>query len=101
MRDGKKLGGFPDFACYRIRSFFSDRKRKSDILGDREMRIERIILKDHCYVAILRGKIVYLLSGNKNFATCRIFQSGAHAQSRRFPAARRSDEHDKFALLGR
>ena len=63
------------------------------------MRIERIILKDHRDVALFGREIVYALAVNDKIAARYRFEARNHAQKRRFAAAGRTDQNDKFAIV--
>src|SRR5437588_4623060 len=62
------------------------------------MRIQRVVLEHHRYVAIPRLDFVDGARVDQDFATGNIFQSGKHTQRRRFTAAGRSDQYDESAI---
>src|SRR5512140_3606953 len=73
---------------------------KSNILVDREMRIQRVTLEHHGNAALTRREIVYHFSADKDFAGRGRFQAGDHPQERGFPGTRRSQENQKLAFAG-
>ena len=62
------------------------------------MRIKRIVLKDHSYVAVLGRDMGDGRTIDDHFAARHFLQTGHHAQQRRFSAARRSDQHHELAI---
>src|ERR1700735_3455977 len=62
------------------------------------MRIERVVLKHHRNIAIPRLDLVDGAGVDQDFAAGNVFQSGQHAQRRRFAAAGGSDKHDELTV---
>jgi hypothetical protein len=74
-------------------------QREGHIVGDRHMRVKRIVLEHHGDIAILGRQGVDHLVANADFAGRNVFKPGQHSQERRFPAAGRADKDDEFAIL--
>src|SRR5260370_32935883 len=74
-------------------------QRKGNVLVDREVRIERIALKDHGYTAGARTEVVIQWPADEDFAGRGGFPSHCISQKRSFPRARRPDELQNIVLL--
>ncbi|ABA49062.1 phenol hydroxylase, putative [Burkholderia pseudomallei 1710b] len=70
----------------------------SHVLRNRHVRIQRVVLEHHRDVAILRLERVDDASTDRDLAFRHRLEAGDHPQQRRFPAARRADEHDELAV---
>ncbi len=68
------------------------------VFFDAHMRIKRVILEHHRNPAIFRLHFGHALVVDPDIAFGHPLQPGNHTQQRRFPAARRPDHHDKFAI---
>ena len=68
------------------------------VFFDTHMRIKRVVLEHHRNPAIFRLHFGHALVVNPDIAFGDPLQPGNHAQQRGFPAARRPDHHDKFAI---
>ncbi len=74
-------------------------EREAHIVGNRHMRIERIILEYHGDIAFLGAQVIDHTRTNGDFTIADFLKSCDHAQERGFSAARRADEYDKFAVF--
>jgi hypothetical protein len=74
-------------------------KPEADILADRHMRIDGVVLEHHGDIALLGFALVHHLVGNQQIAARNVFEPGDHAQSGGFAAARRADKDDEFAVF--
>ena len=74
-------------------------EREGHVLEHRHVRVERVALKYHGDVAILRRHVVHQLAVDAKRAGRDFFQAGDHAQRGRLAAARRPDQHDELAIL--
>src|SRR5262249_47905646 len=73
-------------------------EREGDVLGAREMRVERVELEDEADVA-LRGRARRDVgAGEPDRPGARQLEAGHHAQRRRLAAAGRAEQHDELAL---
>ncbi len=71
---------------------------EAEILFDRHVRIERVGLEHHGDAAVGRLDIIDDFAADRHLALGDCFEPGDHAKQRRFPAARRADEDDKFGV---
>ena len=86
-----------DFALGHLRNL----QRKRDILGSRQMRIERIGLEHHRQPPVRRRRIGYVAPSDRYPPRARHLQSRDHPQQRRLAAPRRPDKHDELAFRDR
>src|SRR4029077_14211218 len=76
-------------------------QRKGQIVVDREVRIERVLLKDECKVA-RGGRLVRDDAAPDRHSPCiRLLEPGNQAKRRRFAGAGRAEQHDEFAVRNR
>ncbi len=75
-----------------------DLQVEADVLGDRHVGVERVRLEDHGDVAVLRWHERDVAPTDVHVAGVDRFEPGQHAQRRRLAAARRSDQHEEFAV---
>ena len=75
--------------------------REGDVVEDGHVRIERVALKDHGDVAVLRGKVLDVLAADAQGAAADLLQPGDHPQGRRLAAARWPDEDQELAVVAR
>src|SRR5229473_5314024 len=73
-------------------------QRKGNVFVDREVRIERIALKDHSDATVAGTEVVNHSSADEDFAGRGSFQSGDHPQQSGFPGARGPEENQKLAF---
>ena len=78
-----------------------DLQRKGDVVEDRHVRIERVVLEHHRDVAVLGMHVVDELVADPDAAVGDLLEPGDHAQRRRLAAARRPDEHEELAVVRR
>lgn len=74
-------------------------QRKSHIVGDRHVREERIVLKDHADIALVRRQVVDRAFAEADLAACRVLEAGDHHQRRRLAGAGGAEEGDELAGL--
>src|SRR5690606_1328885 len=74
-------------------------QRKRDVLEHREVRVERVVLKHHREVALVRRRLVHALAVDAKLAGRDRLETDDHPQQRRLPAARRADEDHQLAVL--
>jgi hypothetical protein len=91
-RDGRDGGG-----ALRLRHAAA-REREGDVLGDREMGVERVELEDEADVTLGGRARRHVGAGEADRPRARQLEPGHHAQRRRLAAARRSQQHDELAL---
>jgi hypothetical protein len=95
------FGGALDAIGDLVRLGTAQLERKAHIVGDRHMRIERVVLEHHCNVALFGLDIVDDAVADRNRARGDIFQAREHAQQGRLAAAGGTDQHDELAVLDR
>jgi len=69
-----------------------------DVLLDRQMWKQRVVLKHHADIALMRRFIVETFSIQADLSLRRGFETGEHHQRRGFPRAGRSKQRDEFAF---
>ena len=95
---GGAVDALVDLAFRRAAQFHGERH----VVGDRHVRIERVILEHHGDVAFFgRQPIVHDAVTDADFPAGDVFEPGNHPQQRGFAAAGRPDEHDEFAVMDR
>ncbi len=70
-----------------------------DVVRDRQVRVERVVLEDHRDVAILRREVVHDALPDRDRPVADLLEARDHAQRGRLAAARRSDEDEELAVL--
>ena len=78
-----------DLSCRAL----ANRKRETDILCDRHVREQSVILKDEADIALPEGATGDVLAVEREPSTLGCFETGDHAQERRFTAARRPEQN--------
>ena len=73
-------------------------KRKGHVVGDRHMRVERVILEHHGDVALFRRHIVHHALADPDLARRDFLEARDHAQQGGLAAARGADERDEFPV---
>ena len=84
-----------------IRACAAQLERKAHIVGDRHVRIERVVLEHHGNVALFGLDIVDHAVADRNRARGDVFEAGEHPQQGRLAATGGADEHDELAILDR
>jgi hypothetical protein len=69
------------------------------VLRDRLVRIQRVVLEHHRDVAVLRGDAVHDALPDRDSAGGRLVQTRHHPERSGLAAARRSDEHQELTVL--
>ena len=89
---------FADVRDERIALFlrhFLVNQTELNVLADGHRRIQRIILENHCQIALARCHIGNVHTVDENLTGGRLFKTRDHAQRGRFTAAGRTDQHGK------
>ena len=73
---------------------------EGDVLGDAQVRIERVVLEHHGDVTFLRRQVVDHAPSDRELAVGDLLQAGDHAQRSRLPAAGRADQDEELAVVG-
>ena len=73
-------------------------EREPHVLGDRELRVQRVVLEHHGDVAVARPHVADVAIADVDRAGVERFEPGEHAQRRRLARARRTDEHQELTV---
>ena len=76
----------------------TDLEGEPHVLGDRHVRVERVVLEDHRHVAILRQDVVHDRAADRERPERDVLQAGQHPQRGRLAAARGADEDHELAV---
>ena len=77
----------------------ADLEPVSHVVEDRHVRIKRVVLEDHCAVAVFGLELIDDAPADPELARSDFFEASYHAQQRRLAAPRRADDYDEFAVL--
>jgi len=80
------------------RLHFSDRERKLDILGDRHVAEERVMLKDEPHTALLRRKTGDVPPVEEYAPLVHIEKPGDHPKNGALPASARTEQDEELAV---
>jgi hypothetical protein len=69
-----------------------------DVVRDRHVRIQRVVLEHHRHVALARLELVHRTVADRDRPAADLLEAGDHAEHRRLTAAGRADEHDELAV---
>ena len=74
-------------------------KSKSQVIGDRQMRIKRRVLKDHGDIALVRRQVSHLVPLHPDAAVAGRFQPGDQSQESGLARSRRPEHDHQLARL--
>ncbi len=74
-------------------------QRKGDVVEDREMRIQRVVLEHHRHVAVRRLELIDAAIADPDLAGVQRLETREHAKQRRLAAARRPEKHETLSRL--
>ena len=74
-------------------------QREPDVLRNRHVWVERVVLEDHRNVARARRQVVHDALADPDLAVRDLLETRDHAQRGRLSAAGRADEHDELAVV--
>src|SRR5580765_3047634 len=98
MTDAEQLRGpfdlFVDLGAWNTLGL----QRKSDVVADREMRIEAIALEHHRHAAGARRNVVDDVAADQEIAAGLLLEPADDAQERRLAAAGRPEQHHELAV---
>ena len=94
-------GGRLDLACPLRFRHSAQPQGVADILANREMRIEAVVLEHHRDVAVARRPVVNPLAADQDVPGGDRLQSRHHAHRRRLAASRWAQEHKKLPVARR
>ena len=75
-----------------------DLERKPHVLGDAHVRVERVVLKDHGDVAVLRRDVGHVALADEDATLVDLLEPGEHAERCGLSAAGRADEDEELAI---
>ena len=79
--------------------YFSQLQTECHVIEYGHVRIQRVVLENHCDVTILRSDVVYQTVTDVQFALGDFFQTSDHSQCGGLSAAGRTYQNDKFLIL--
>ena len=77
----------------------SDVERERHVLGDRHVRVQRVVLEHHRDVALLRWEVGDVPVPDQEPAVVGALQTGEESQRRRLAAAGRPDDDEELAVV--
>ena len=89
---------FDNLRLLRLRHL-ADTQAERNIFPHRHRRIQRIRLKHHRDIAILRRQVVHRLAVDLNVALRHGLETGDHVEQRRLTAARAAHENQELAVF--
>ena len=75
-----------------------DLEREAHVLGDRHVRVQRVVLEHHRDVAVLRRDVGDVAVADEDAARVDLFEAGEHAQRGGLAAAGGADEDEELAV---
>jgi hypothetical protein len=63
------------------------------------VRVQRVVLEDHCDVAVLGGQVGDVTVADPDLAAVDLLEAGEHAQRGGLAASRGADEDEELAVL--
>ena len=81
------LGGACDLQC------------EAHVLANGHVRVQSVVLEDHCDVAVLRLYVGDVLIANEDTAGVHVFKTCEHSQGRGLATTGRTDENQEFTIL--
>src|SRR6266702_1552197 len=100
-RQRQDFRGAPDAAGDFLRLGAAQLEREAHIVGDRHMRVERIVLEYHGNVALFRLDIVDDALADRDRSRGDVLEPGEHPQQGRLAATGGADAYDELAILDR
>ncbi len=73
-------------------------KPEREVLAHRHVRVQRVGLEHHGQPAFCRGDCIDPLAVDHHLSAGNLFEPGDHAQKRRLPASRRTNEDNELAV---
>ena len=97
-RDAEDLGSPLHLLLHLVLRDLPQLERELQVLLDRHMRIQRVVLEDHGDVAVLGIDVVHELAVDVELAPGDVLEAGDHAHRGGLAAARRADDDDELAI---
>ena len=96
--DLQNLGSLADALVDLVLGHLAQLQTESHVLVNGHVRVQGVVLEDHCDIAVFRGNIVDQTVTDVHLAAGDLLQTGDHAQGGGLTAAGRTDENDKFLV---
>jgi len=93
------LGGVADPPVDLVLGGVAQLQAERQVLLDRHVRVQRVVLEDHRDVPVLRGQVVDDLLADRDRAAGNLLETRDRPQRRGLPAPGRTDEHHELAFL--
>ena len=94
----EELGGLEHAGGALLLADAGDLEREAHVLGDRHVRVQRVVLEHHRDVAVLRRDVGDVAVADEDAAGVDLFEAGQHAQRRGLATAGGADEDEEFAV---
>ena len=97
--DAENLGGLVDLLLDLLLGDLLELQGEGHIFKHGHVRIQCIVLENHCNVSVLGRNVVDQTVADVQFALGDLLEAGDHTQGRGLAAAGRADQNDKFTIL--
>src|SRR6187431_2539204 len=94
----EELGGLEDAGSTLFLADAGDLQGEAHVLGDRHVRVQRVVLEHHRDVAVLRRDVGDIAIADQDAAGVDLFEAGQHAQQGGLSAAGGADENQELAI---
>src|SRR6476659_223000 len=75
-----------------------DLEREAHVVGDRPVRVERVVLERHRDVAVLGGQVRHVAVPDEDAAAVDLLEAGEHAQGGGLPTSGGTDEDEEIPI---
>ncbi len=93
------LGGLLDALADLFLRGAGDLQGEAHVVGHGHMRVQGVVLEDHCDIAVLGLHGGDILIADEDAALVDLFEAGKHAQGRGLTTARRTNQNQELAIL--
>src|SRR5690625_1401869 len=94
--DLQRLGGFPHATIDLVLGRLAQAQPERHVLVDVHVRVERVVLENHRYVAVFGRHVVHDAIPDSHRSLGDLLEAGDHAQRGRLATTRRPDEHHEL-----
>ena len=94
----EELGGLEHASGALFLADAGDLQGEAHVLGDRHVRVQRVVLEHHRDVAVLRRDVGDIAIADQDVAGVDLFEAGEHAQRGGLSAAGGADENQELAI---
>ncbi|OPZ51435.1 MAG: hypothetical protein BWY91_02682 [bacterium ADurb.BinA028] len=92
------LGGLEDALGDLVLGDAGDLQGEAHVVGDRHVRVERVVLEDHGDVAVLGGQVGDVAVTDEDLAAVDLFEAGEHAQGGGLATSGGADEDEELPV---